>query len=125
MFIRRPGVILTVAWIPVVISIPAIYKAFEGEAAGWLFNMLCLRAVVLRYLIWLTVVYGFNLLFIFASGRQEIAQKCRLRWREIINARVEGRQPLFKYEDTLDRAAQLKMGAERALFRVRRHYAPR
>jgi len=125
MFIRRPSVILTLAWIPVVISVPAIYRALEPEAGGWLFNMLCLRAVVLRYLIWLTVVYGFNLLFIFASGTQEIAERSRLRWKEIINARVERRQPLFKYEDTLDRAAQLKMAAQRALFRVRRRYAPR
>lgn len=125
MFIRRPGVIVTVAWIPVLVSMPFVYQAFQHQAAGWVLYTLCLRAVLFHYAVWLVAVYALNMLLIFRFGRAEVSEREKARWKRVICARVEGKEPYFQCEDTVDRAVHIKMAGERVWFRIRSLYGRR
>lgn len=120
MFIRHQGVVLGLAGIPVTVSMHSIFRDYGVSAAGLLLYMLCLRAVIVRYLIWAAFIYASNLVLIFAFGRDEVAGRSKQRWKELLKAQMNGNEgPSFSYQDTIDRAVQLKMGAERLAFRWR------
>jgi hypothetical protein len=136
-FIRRPGVVLAVSGL-LGGAASSIRAKVEGSAcpklpasaAHWLVQheldrpacwVLIFIVVLLPVVLAFLLVSVINTILIFGTGRQELSERTRGRWRQALTARMDGREPHFRYEDTLDRAAQLKMAMQRLAYRLRRN----
>lgn len=115
MFARRPGLFLTFAGI-FGAGCLAFYRDRLGKVSfpfpePFIYSVLIIMVIVLAYFL--------NMVLVFMFGGKEVSERTKDRWKEVVRARLEGSRPYFKYEDTLDRAAQVKMIFQKILFRWR------